>query len=330
MRREVLQLLRCPATAQELVLRVDSEMQGEIETGVLTTTDGSREYPIRGFIPRFVPPQNYAANFGLQWIKFRRTQLDSVSGVPISRDRFYRYTGWSPAELAGKRILDVGCGAGRFAEIALDAGAHVVAVDYSAAVDACRANLGASARLDVIQGDVYALPFKPESFDHVYCLGVLQHTPDVERAFRSLPLQLRPGGKLAVDVYPWLLRNAMWSKYWLRPVTKRVRADLLFPIVAAATPALLTVSRAVQRIPRVGSYLRYLVPVANYADTHPLSAAQLEEWAVLDTFDMLAPAHDHPQKKETLGRWFVEAGLVDSFVERMGFIVGRGTKPSRP
>jgi hypothetical protein len=48
--------------------------------------------------------------------------------------------------------------------------------------------------------------------------------------------------------------------------------------------------------------------------------------AALGTVDMLAPAHDHPQTQSTLRAWFEEAGLLDLFVDRMGFIVRRGTK----
>ena len=83
-------------------------------------------------------------------------------------------------------VLDVGCGAGRFAEIALRTGAKVVALDYSTAVDACYANLGHHENLEVVQGDVYALPFVGRSFPFVYSLGVLQHTPDVRTAFAAL------------------------------------------------------------------------------------------------------------------------------------------------
>lgn len=327
MRTELLEILRCPVTGVSLVLS-GAQMNGEeIETGELSTPDGAHRYPIRNSIPRFVPADNYAASFGMQWNRFRRTQLDSVSGVAISRDRFERYTGWTATDLTGKHVLDVGCGAGRFAEIALEAGAHVVALDYSEAVDAARANLLSHENLQVVQGDIFALPFAPAQFDFVYCLGVLQHTPNVRRAFLALPPMLKPGGKITVDVYPWLLRNLAWSKYWLRPITRRLPTNTLFRLVERSTPAMLAVSRAVTRVPVVGRYLRYLIPVVNYEGTYPLTEAQLREWAVLDTFDMLAPAHDHPQRQTTLAAWFAEAGLEECVTERVGFFVGRGTRP---
>ena len=95
-----------------------------------------------------------------------------------------------PTELKGKMALEVGCGAGRYAEIALSLGAKLVALDYSSAVDTCWQNLHSNPNLNVVQGDIYHLPFKPASFKSVYCFGVLQHTPDVGKAFLALPPQL--------------------------------------------------------------------------------------------------------------------------------------------
>jgi SAM-dependent methyltransferase len=328
MKQKLLELLRCPVTGGRLLLHRQSDQSAdEIETGELSTSDGSRRYPIRHSIPRFVPESNYADSFGMQWNRFKTTQLDSVSGLPISRNRFYSFTGWNPEELAGKFVLDVGCGAGRFTEIALDAGARVVAVDYSGAVDACRANVGGHPNLEVIQGDLFALPFEPAQFDFVYCLGVLQHTPDVRKAFLALPPQLKPGGRIAVDLYPWLLRNIAWSKYWIRPITRRLPTAQLFRLVENTTPSMLALSRLFSRVPWIGRYLRYLLPVVNYEGTYPLSELQLTEWAVLDTFDMLAPAHDHPQRRSTVEEWFKEAGLENCSIERQGFLVGRGARP---
>src|SRR5258708_12044836 len=87
-------------------------------------------------VPRFVPPDSYANSFGFQWNTFRQTQLDSHSGLPISRERFFRQSRWTPAELRGKRVLDIGCGAGRFSEVALDAGANLLSVDSPSPVAA--------------------------------------------------------------------------------------------------------------------------------------------------------------------------------------------------
>ena len=79
-------------------------------------------------------------------------------------------------------------------------------------------------------------------------------------------------------------------------------------------------------MPIIGSKLRYAIPVANYEGIYPLSPSQLRQWAVLDTFDMLAPAHDSPQSAATLRAWFTLAGLRDVEVFRAGHVVGRGTR----
>jgi SAM-dependent methyltransferase len=277
-------------------------------------------------IPRFVPAENYAGTFGVQWNRYRLTQLDSHTGLPLSRERFLFSTGWSEDELRGRRVLDVGCGAGRFAEVAASMGAEVIALDYSSAVEAAAANL-ASARVDVVQADVYAMPFEPASFDLVYCLGVLQHTPDVKRTFAALVGALKPGGRLAVDVYPWFLRNVLWPKYWMRPFTRKIPPERLFPLIERMVDVLLPVSRTVTRIPVVGRKLRYAIPVANHEPDWPLSPAQVHEWAVLNTYDMLAPAHDHPQTARTLRSWFEEARLEEIRVFRRGHLIGQGRVP---
>lgn len=193
MKTELLELLRCPKTGQRLVLQGADVLGQEIESGWLVSEDGQHRYPVRNGIPRFVPQSNYADNFGMQWNHFRQTQLDSYSGQPISTNRFWLATGWSPEDLKGQWVLDVGCGAGRFAEVALSAGAKVVALDYSSAVDACYVNLKHHPNLHVVQGDIYALPFALGGFPFVYSLGVLQHTPDVAAAFAALPPMVRGG-----------------------------------------------------------------------------------------------------------------------------------------
>ena len=212
MNRDLCALLACPECRQRLLLEPGPPLDGEIESGTLTRTRLRRHVPGHRRIPRFVPADNYSKSFGFQWNRFRRTQLDSFTGQPISRERFFAQSGWREADLDGARVLDLGCGAGRFAEIALGAGARLVAVDYSSAVDACRANLGPHPRLDVVQGDVYRLPFQAHQFDFVYCFGVLQHTPDVKQAFMALTRQVAAGGRLSVDAYPRIALNLLLAQ----------------------------------------------------------------------------------------------------------------------
>jgi uncharacterized protein YbaR (Trm112 family)/SAM-dependent methyltransferase len=325
MNRWLLDLLCCPRCRAEL-----ASLQANLAAGELRCAGCQTTYPIRNGIPRFVSASGEDDQFGFQWNRFRRTQLDSASGLPISRQRFFDQLGWNPEDLADKLVLDVGCGAGRFAEIALAAGARLVALDCSSAADACRENLGERSSLGILQADLHHLPLKPNSFDFVYCFGVLQHTADVKAAFLAVVEQSKPGGCVAVDVYPKSLSNAVNPKYWLRPVTKRLPLTRLLSAVRIMVPVLLPLSVLLGRIPVAGRKLRRLVPVANYDGVYPLSRIQLREWALLDTFDMLAPRHDHPQSINTLRSWFAEAGLERIEVFKHGVVVGRAIKPSRP
>jgi SAM-dependent methyltransferase len=329
MQTELIELLRCPKTGERLRLDQPQYSGDRIQAGWLVSENGANRYPIHDFVPRFAPESNYADNFGMQWNHFRRTQLDSFSGKPISADRFWVQTGWKPEEIAGKYVLDAGCGAGRFAEIALKAGAKLIALDYSNAVDACYANLKHYPNLHVVQGDIYALPFPKGAFPFVYSFGVLMCTPEVERAFAELPPMLAPGGRLCVDFYGLGWGTLLHAKWVFRPFTRRMQPQKLFKLLQSAVPVLLPISQSLGSVPLLGRSLRRIVPVANYTGVYPLSAEQIKEWALLDTFDMLAPRYDHP--KPTAGRlrrWLQAAGLADIEVLRPGHLVGRGGRRS--
>ena len=153
---------------------------------------------------------------------------------------------------------------------------------------------------------------------------MLQHTPDVHRAFAALVEQIAPGGRIAVDLYPRLAANVLWPKDRLRPLTRRLPAERLFSLVSRMVNGLWPVSLALGPRAGRGRKLRHALPIANYEGLLPLDSRQLKEWAVLDTFDMLAPAHDHPQTVKTVTRWFEEARLADAEVFRDGLVVGRG------
>jgi 2-polyprenyl-3-methyl-5-hydroxy-6-metoxy-1,4-benzoquinol methylase len=282
-------------------------------------------YPVVNGVLRFVGTEHYASSFGLQWNLHRRTQLDSYTGIPLSRRRLFQVSGW-PEDLRGQTILEAGSGAGRFTEVLVSTGADVLSFDLSTAVDANYANNGQHANLCLMQADMSAIPVRPGSMDKVMCLGVLQHTPDPAAAFRSLTTCVRPGGELVIDVYAARLSSLISWKYALRPLTTRMNKESLHRLVAAVTPPLVPLSSALYRT--LGKTGPRLLPILQY-DHLGLSSALNREWAVLDTFDMYAPVHDHPQSIHSVRRWFEDAGFVNVIVAYgPNGVVGRGRRPT--
>lgn len=311
---------------------------GDGACAVLIDETGQHRIPLIGGIPRFVGADNYSRNFGFQWKKFSQVQLDRHTGLNLSSDRFYSGTKWNSSELHGKRVLEAGCGAGRFTEVLLKAGAQTYSVDYSSAVDACYENhVGHPALQIIAQADIYHLPFRDEFFDYVFCYGVLQHTPDPERAFQALVKHLKPGGKIAVDCYVKMSRPALFytAKYLWRPITTRLPPQLLLRILRWYVPAWRRLDSRLRRshrrwLSKVGFYVACVIPCWNYEGVLSLCKSALDEWAVLDTFDALSARYDYPQTPETVRSWFGKAGLADITVELGGNgTVGRARKEMR-
>jgi len=323
MNNKFIKILRSPISGKALDYKQGSDNNFEF---FLATPDNAECFPIIDNIPRFVDESNYADNFGMQWNLFSKTQLDSYSGHPISKKRFWDSTGWLSDELKDKWILDVGCGSGRFAEVALSSGANVVAIDYSSAVDACYSNLSNHSNFFVIQANIYSLPFADETFDYVYSLGVLQHTPNVKESFKALIPLIKPGGKICVDYYEKSIKSLLHPKYILRPITKKIDKKLLFKLICLLVPSLLFLSNFFKKIPFIGNLVSRFIPVANYKNIFPLSYSQLREWAVLDTFDWLSPTYDNPQSFKSARNLMEEADLKDIEIFKGDHLVARGSK----
>lgn len=92
-----------------------------------------------------------------------------------------------------RRVLDVGCGQGAFAErVAAETGAAVVAADSSPRM----VELAAARGLEALVADVRALPFADGEFDCVVAAWMLYHVPELDRAIAELARVTRPGGLL--------------------------------------------------------------------------------------------------------------------------------------
>jgi ubiquinone/menaquinone biosynthesis C-methylase UbiE/uncharacterized protein YbaR (Trm112 family) len=311
MRVEHLSLLVCPACHGPLSCEQtgESSESGTILEAQLSCASCPREYPVIGGVPRFVPRENYASGFGLEWTKHARTQYDSYSGIPASEERFFGQTGW-PRDMRGEYVLEVGSGSGRFTEQAARTGATVVSLDYSYAVDANYASNGARDNVLIVQADVFAMPFRAQSFDRLFCFGMLQHTPSPSRALAALPTVLKPGGALCADIYvASILRTVLLTKYWVRPFTRRMNPDRLYARVTRWVDFMWPLANLIRRLPK-GHGINWRLLVADYSPLG-LKGQILKEWAYLDTFDMLAPRYDRPATKKAFQRWGRQANLAD-------------------
>jgi len=312
MHLEHLKLMVCPDCHGRLDCEQQSapaENAGLLMDGMLTCSECAREYPVICGIPRFVPRENYASGFGLEWTKHARTQYDSYSGIPASEQRFFGQTHW-PRDLRGELVLEVGGGSGRFTEQAANTGATVVSLDYSYAVDANYASNGSRRNVLVIQADVFAMPFRPGTFDRLFCFGMLQHTPSPSRAFLALPRVLKSGGVLCADIYKVaLIRTILQTKYWVRPFTRNMNPDRLYARVKSWVNFMWPLASVIRRLPK-GYAVNWRLLVADYSFLG-LTGDMLKEWAYLDTFDMLAPRYDRPATLGTFRQWAIEAGLAN-------------------
>ena len=332
MKRRLLKWLVCPECRTALDLTVERESADEIEEGRLLCPKCGKSFPIVRGIARFVPSDGYASSFGRQWNRYAQLQLDSQTGTPFSRQRFYSITEWDPSALKGTIVLDVGCGAGRFSEVVLQDGAEVVSVDLSSAIDACRRNLGANPRHHCVQASIYALPFPDSVFDYVYCIGVIQHTPDPRRSVLNILPKVRHGGRVGLWIYELNWKSFIGTagfRYAFRPWTKRLRLEQMETLAARLESLCWPVNRWARRRGIPGKAVMRLLPVA-CAHLHgiPLTEEDFREWVRLDTFDMYSPAHDHPQRFSTVRLWLEDAGFRVDPRHPHGAISITGTRSS--
>ena len=259
--------------------------------------------------------EDYCGNFGDQWNRFRSIQIDSLSGKSESRDRFFAETGWKPEDLKDKVVLDAGCGAGRFAEIAMESGAYLIAADVSTAVTACRETLSRfpADRYLILRADLFNLPLKPDSFDGIYSLGVLQHTPDPLGAIKQLAGFLKPGGTLATWIYE--IKDShlrmLQPRLWIRAMTARWSLKAKLTMSRILTALFFPLGWILSWFGRTGQRLSYFLP---YACRHHLgrgSWTRQWDYCVMDTFDWYGAQYELSQREADVLKTYEEAGLHD-------------------
>lgn len=302
MHRSFIPCLRCPITKLQLTLQDGADMIGDVVVnGVLTS--GRSSYPVVRSIPRFVAfrDEGYADSFGKQWSRWSRVQFDSENvGKPMmghTSMMFERIIGPTHfSSLRGKTLLDVGVGAGRFADVAVGRGAKVIGIDLSSAVEVARKNIADAENVLICQADALNLPLADDSIDGAYSIGVLHHTPDPFQGVREIFRTVKPSGWSAVAVYQKggyydSVRVRIWRSIFrgLAPFLGKETAPLFYAKVVGKYlygPSF---------IPGIGHFIRAAFPMMRLPDL---------DWRILDTFDSLTPTYQSAHTAEEVRGWF--------------------------
>ena len=320
--------LRCPAC------------NGTLEPD-LTCVSCNLSFPIENGIPRMLLPAIRAAlqanaaattfdakqaktalSFGYEWQRFpemyaewEKQFLDYMQ--PHNIDFF-----------KGKKVLDAGCGNGRFAYYAGKYAREVWAIDLGPAVDVARKNTATLDNVHVVQADLHHPPFALESFDFIYSIGVLHHLPDPEAAFQNLLRYLKPGGEIQIYLY-WQPERRSAKSALLRAVNSARNLTTRLPhwaVHAIAYPSALAAFlffvwpyQIMKRVPALRSFAANM-PMKQYA-VLPFRVC------VNDQLDRFSAPIENRYTKTEVEAWLSSAGLKKfQVIPNFGWL-GTGQKP---
>ena len=160
--------------------------------------DMSETYNLNDGVPYFSDVSSFGEKetqrvFGAEWETFVEYDADNLEKMSYGMDDFYQ----------NKTVLEIGCGSGRHSRrlISKFNAAFVEAIDLSDAVIVAKKLNEGNDRINVSNANVYELPFKDETFDIGFSLGVLMHTTDPKEAFNCMCKKVTKGGKAVIWVY---------------------------------------------------------------------------------------------------------------------------------
>ena len=318
MRHHALDYLVCPLCGNVFELRVMTQDQEHVLEGELRCSGCMTTYPITNGIPILLNTaqsheQNArtAARFGEEW-----DQFDFIDAERYAAQFLDWIAPVTPEFFKGKLVLDAGCGKGRHCIASAGFGAReIVGIDLaSGSVRAAFRNTKHLPNVHIVQADLYHLPFRRQTFDYVYSVGVLHHTPNPRQSFASLVKTARIGGSISAWVYG--REGNGWIIYGLNPIRTHVTSKLPLPLVKALAFVLSAMLQAILK----GVYAplnrsNTLRPIAEkylfyndylfYISRFPFR----ENYSIV--FDHLLPEIAHYIRREEFESWFAENQLSD-------------------
>jgi SAM-dependent methyltransferase len=185
--------------------------------GSLRCSRCGTEFGVTGGVPRFLDGvSGYNSSWSYKWSEIDRGRalnhriLDKSDAAYELHDIYDRNSHGDRAfePMRNGRAIEIGCGVGQYVLRSLieHAPRKIVAFDLTESVDTLRRIVAERypeflERILFVQGTVFAMPFRPATFDYVYSLGVLHHTGNTQGAIRSAARLVREGGHLNIWVY---------------------------------------------------------------------------------------------------------------------------------
>jgi SAM-dependent methyltransferase/uncharacterized protein YbaR (Trm112 family) len=244
---------------------------------------------------------------------YDKFKLDDIFSYYPTRDEI---AGIDPSLLSGRRVLEVGCGMGKYLKVVAEHATEVVGLDLSDSLDRARTETAWRNNIHLIQGNILAPPLKPSMMDFVYSVGVLHHTPNCHEAFRRSAMLVAPGGSLAVWLYPKDLTPGAYAErvHWiqddvLRPITCRMPPRLLRFLCAGLGRLTFVRDDYAERYRATGSRLAYRIAMA--AGALAVGRHKDPEIAAFLNFDWYSPQYRSYHTESELRSWFDELGFRD-------------------
>ncbi len=141
--------------------------------------------------------QQTVASFGEEWDRFHQFDFEEIQHAG---DQYFDIVNDEMINPSSK-VLDIGCGSGRWTWYLHQRVGEVYAVDPSEAVLAADHLLADASNVHIAQAGVDDLPFEDESFNFAFCLGVLHHIPDTAAGLKKAVKKVEIGGHFLLYLY---------------------------------------------------------------------------------------------------------------------------------
>jgi len=188
----------------------------------------------------------------------------------------------------GDFVLNAGFGNHTLLAALSDIDAHFVGIDIHDKFDIVKQTLANHANIKLVKTDILNMPFKKETFDHIWCSGVLHHNENPRKCFDKLVSVLKKNGHIYILVYttefsPYLeLRKIFKNSYKL--------SDKNLLRLSYLLAALISIPVLAKRMIKKGKFHFKQI--------------------VFSTYDSLSPRYLYRIPEQEIKKWFEENNLT--------------------